>query len=151
MQLHLWPRLDRMRSRSWRRRHAAFLAYTSSIEISEVMRVIYIYIHHVCESSCSWEEMPADLDSIAKMMVTLLIQQAGSAADALRGVHTEPPGPSEDDDDEHDDEDDDDNDDDEDDDDDEEEDDDFNDVYDDEDNVDVDDVIVDHDDIKTCL
>ena len=35
--------------------------------------------------------MPADLDSIAK---TLLIQQAGSAADALRGVHTEPPGPS---------------------------------------------------------
>ena len=38
--------------------------------------------------------MPADLDSIAKMMVTLLIQQAGSAADALRGVHTEPPGPS---------------------------------------------------------
>ena len=94
MQLHLWPRLDRMRSRSWRRRHAAFLAYTSSIEISEVMRVIYIYIHHVCESSCSWEEMPADLDSIAKMMVTLLIQQAGSAADALRGVHTEPPGPS---------------------------------------------------------
>ncbi|CAL1133725.1 unnamed protein product [Cladocopium goreaui] len=37
------------------------------------------------------KEMPADLDSIAK---TLLIQQAGSAADALRGVHTEPPGPS---------------------------------------------------------
>ena len=47
MQLHLWPRLDRMRSRSWRRRHAAFLAYTSSIEISEVMRVIYIFIMFV--------------------------------------------------------------------------------------------------------